>query len=142
MLKNLLAALVLASPLIAATGARAQELLDASLIEALGAVEKPELGGVFSFVGAKNAPRAFADLMARDAKALKRYAAKLDEDIRKERGLTAWDHEVCATLVNHYAGGALIPGTKNPDSKRMKVLNACVLAPVVEFQDLVQRRKG
>ena len=104
MSKLLLAAALLVSPLLAATAARAQEMLSGSLIEALAAVGKPELGGVFTYIGQPNAPRAFADLIARDSKAMKRYTSKLGDDIKAAGGLTAWDHEVCATLVNHYAG--------------------------------------
>jgi len=140
MLKVLLAAAVLATSLLAGTAARAQEMLSGSLIEALKAVEKPELGGVFTYVGDKNAPIAFADLIARDAKAMKRYTAKLGVDLKAAGGLTAWDHQVCATLVNHYAGATAMPGIKVPDSKRLKALNACVLAPIMELQDIVQKR--
>lgn len=140
MLKALLAACLLASPLFAATAARAQEILSGSLIEALKAVDKPELGGVFTYVGNQNAPRAFADLIARDPKAMKRYSSKLDADRKAAGGLTAWDHEVCATLVNHYASGGAMPGITKPDEKRLKSLNACVLAQVMELQDIVAKR--
>ncbi len=140
MLRALLAACLLASPMISATAARAQEILSGSLIEALKAIEKPELGGVFTYVGNQNAPRAFADLIARDPKAMKRYTAKLADDRKAAGGLTAWDHEVCATLVNHYAGGTDMPGMKKPDAKRLKELSTCVLTPVMELQDIVSRR--
>lgn len=140
MIRVLLAAALLAFPLLAGTAARAQEILSGSLIEALAAVEKPELGGVFTYVGEKNAPLAFADLIARDAKAMKRYTAKLGDDLKAAGGLTAWDHQVCATLVNHYAGATSMPGIKTPDKKRLKALNACVLAPVMELQDIVRKR--
>jgi len=138
-MRNLLLAVLLASPLFAATAARAQEILSGSLIEALSAIKKPELGGVFTYVGEKNAPQAFADLIARDSKAMKLYTAKLGKDQKIAGGLTAWDHQVCATLVTHYAG-AEMPGLKKPDAKRLKALNACVLAPMMELQDIVQKR--
>jgi hypothetical protein len=141
MLRILLAAFLLASPLFAATAARAQEILSGSLIEALTAIGKPELGGVFTYVGDRNAPRAFADLVARDAKAMKNYTSKLGDDRKAGGGLTAWDHEVCATLVTYYAGGGAMPGVKKPDAKRLKALNDCVLSPVVELQEIVSRRK-
>jgi len=139
MLKVLVAVCLLVSPLFAATAARAQDMLSGSLIEALKSVEKPELGGVFTYVGNQNAPRAFADLIARDKKAMRRYTDKLNDDRKVAKGLTAWDHEVCAILVNHYAG-AEMPGIKKPDAKRLKALNACVLAPVMELQDIVSKR--
>jgi hypothetical protein len=138
MRKVLLAAL-LASPLIAATAARAQEILSGSLIEALTAVKKPELGGVFTYVGEKNAPQAFADLIARDSKAMKLYTAKVGADQKAAGGVTAWDHQVCATLVTHYAG-AEMPGLKKPDEKRLRALNACVLSPVMDLQEIVLKR--
>jgi hypothetical protein len=139
MSRLLLAACLLASPLFAATAARAQEILSGSLIEALTAIKKPELGGVFTYVGEKNAPQAFADLIARDSKAMKQYTAKLMDDHKTAGGITAWDHQVCATLVTHYAG-AEMPGLKKPDAKRLRALNACVLAPVMELQEIVMRR--
>jgi hypothetical protein len=141
MRRLLLAAVLLAAPLLAATAARAQEILSGSLIEALTAISKPELGGVFTYVGDKNAPTAFADLIARDPKALKLYTKKLEADRKAADGLTAWDHHVCATLVNHYAGPTIMPGIKRPDDKRLKALNDCVLAPVLELSDIVARRK-
>jgi hypothetical protein len=138
--KKLLLAALLASPLLAATAARAQEILSGSLIEALKAIEKPELGGVFTYVGDKNAPNAFADLIARDAKAMKKYTSKLNDDRKAANGMTAWDHQVCATLTTYYAGGGAMPGIKTPDQKRMKILHECVLAPVIELQELVLKR--
>ena len=141
MRRILLAAVLLAAPILSATEARAQDMLSGSLIEALKAIEKPELGGVFTSVGTPNAPRAFADLIARDPKAMKRYTAKLMSDLKAAGGLTAWDHEVCATLVNHYASGGDMPGINRPDKKRLKALNDCVLSPVMELHDIVSRRK-
>ena len=141
MIRIFLGALLLALPLFAARAARAQEMLSGSLIEALAAINKPELGGVFTYVGGQNSPRAFADLVARDSKAMKRYTGKLDDDCKAAGGLTAWDHEVCATLVNHYAGNTVMPGIKRPDTKRLKALNDCVLSAVLEFQDVASRRK-
>jgi hypothetical protein len=138
-IRVILSAVLSLSPLCAGTAVRAQEMLSAVLIEALAAIDKPELGGLFTYVGQKNAPVAFADLVARDAKSMKRYTGKLDDDRKAAGGLTAWDHEVCATLVNHYAGGSM-PGIKKPDAKRMKSLNTCVLSPVMELQDIVARR--
>ena len=145
----LIAFLLSAAPLVAATKtapaapAPAAEangnLLSGPLIEALIAIEKPELGGVFSYVSDKNAPRAFADLVARDPKSMKRYADKLKADIKIAGGTTAWDHEVCATLVTYYAGPPAL-GLKAPDAKRMKTLNESVLSPVKELQEIVSRR--
>jgi hypothetical protein len=70
---------------------------------------------------------------------MKRYTSKLGDDRKVAGGLTAWDHQVCATLVNYYAGAAM-PGIKKPDAKRLKELNDCVLSSVVELQDIVSKR--
>jgi len=37
-------------------------------------------------------------------------------------------------------GGDSLPGIKKPDAKRLKALNDCVLAPVMELQEIVFRR--
>jgi len=142
MLKVLVAVCLLVSPLFAATAARAQSdggILSGSLIDALKAIEKPELGGVFTYVGSENAPRAFADLIARDPKAMKRYTSKLGADLKVAGGLTPWDHQVCATLVNYYASIPM-PGIKRPDNKRLKALNECVLSAVLELDVIVEKR--
>lgn len=159
-MRNLLAAayLLASSPLIAAAPQRRVEaalprdiarsaapeeeasgLLAGALIEALAAIKKPELSGIFTYVGEANAPRAFADLVARDPKAMKLYVAKLMADLKAAGGTTAWDHEVCATLVNYYAGPA-IAGLKKPNAKRLKAFNDGVLSPVKELQDIVSQR--
>ena len=142
MFRAILAVCLLTSPIVSATAARAQEeggILSGSLIDALRAIEKPELGGVFTYVGEENAPRAFADLIARDLKAMKRYTGKLAADRKVADGLTPWDHQVCAILVNYYAGVEM-PGIKRPDAKRLKALNECVLSPVVELKVIVEKR--
>lgn len=139
MRKLLLAAAVLAAPLFAVTAARAQEILAGPLIEALAVVKKAELSGVFTYIGDKNGPSAFADLIARDPKAMKRYSAKLKTDMKAVGGLTAWDHQVCATLVNAYAGVPM-PGIKRPGVKQIKVFNDCVLSTVMELSEIVTKR--
>ena len=143
MLRILLVVCLLASPLFAATAAFAQAveggILSGSLIEALNSVDKPELAGVFTYIAGENGPRAFADLIARDLKAMKRYTNKLADDLKIAKGLAPWDHQVCATLVTYYAGVAM-PGIKKPDAKRIRALNECVLSPVVELAEITTRR--
>lgn len=115
-------------------------MVSLSLVEALAAVRAPELAGVFSFISDENAPFAFADYLARDKKALKLYVAKLDDDRKVANGLTAWDHSVCASLVNLYAS-PLAATFGRPDEKRMSKINQCVLVPVVPLEEIVARRK-
>ena len=107
MRRFLLAAALLSSPLFAATAARAQDMLSGSLIEALQAIEKPELGGVFTYIGTQNAPRAFADLVARDKKAMKQVGeayvpymeAKLD--YWEKQSMKLFGREVPQTMLIH-----------------------------------------
>lgn len=115
-------------------------MVSLSLVEALSAVRAPELAGVFSFIAEENAPFAFADYLARDKKALKLYVGKLDDDRKVANGLTAWDHSVCASLVNLYSS-PLANTFGRPDEKRMSRINQCVLVPVVPLEEIVARRK-
>src|SRR5262249_31477265 len=83
-----------------AAGPAGGGMVSLSLVARLSAVKRPEWAGVFSFIAEKDAPFAFSDLLARDAKTLKPYLGKLDDDMKVAGGLTEWDHAVCASLVN------------------------------------------
>ena len=144
------AALALASPAPAGTPAAARTagdvnatatgMISFSLVEALAALHQPQLAGIFSFVSEKNAPFAFADFLARDKKSMKLYLDKLGDDFKAASGLTEWDHQVCASLINLY--GSPMAGTfGRPDEKRMKQINDCMLAPTVALEAIVARRK-
>ena len=115
-------------------------MISFSLVEALAALKQPQLAGVFSFVSEKNAPFALADLLARDKKAMKLYLDKLDDDYKAASGLTEWDHEVCASLINLY-GSPMAATFGLPDAKRMKQINDCMLAPAVPLEQIVAKRK-
>jgi len=135
-----------AAPAEAATRA-AQEaaqapngMISLSLVEALAAIKQPNLVGVFAFVSEKNAPFALADLLARDKKSMKLYLEKLDEDFKSANGLTDWDHEVCASLINLY-GSPMANTFGAPEPKRMKQINDCMLAPALPLEVIVSKRK-
>ena len=146
------AAIALASPALAgapstAAARAAQEAAQAptgmisfSLVEALAALKQPQLAGVFAFVSEKNAPFALADLLARDKKSMKRYLDKLDGDYKAAAGLTEWDHEVCASLINLY-GSPMAATFGVPDAKCMKQINDCMLAPAIPLENIVAKRK-
>ncbi len=154
----LAAALALASPAFAGTpaaarggaakaaraAARASQaptgMISFSLIEALAALHQPQLAGIFSFVAEKDAPFAFADLIARDKKSMKLYLEKLSDDDKAGSGLTEWDHEVCASLINLYSS-PMAATFGVPDAKRMKQINDCMLSQTVPLEDIVARRK-
>mgnify|MGYP001611429689 FL=1 len=115
-------------------------MVNLSLIEAVASIDLPQVTGLFAFIAEQDASFAFADLIARDPKAMKKYLKKLADDEKLANGLTDWDHQVCATLVNLYASsmGAMLG---RPDEKKMKFINACVLTPVVPLSEIVARRR-
>jgi hypothetical protein len=115
-------------------------MISFSLVEALSAMKQPQLAGVFAFVSEKNAPFALADLLARDPKAMKLYLGKLDADFKAAQGLTEWDHEVCASLINLY-GSPMANTFGVPDPKRLKQINDCMLAPAIPLETIVAKRK-
>jgi hypothetical protein len=115
-------------------------MISFSLVEALAALHQPQLAGIFTFVSEENAPFAFADLLARDKKLMKLYFEKLGEDFKAAQGLTEWDHEVCASLINLY-GSPMAATFGRPEDKRMKQINDCMLAHNVTLEEIVSRRK-
>jgi hypothetical protein len=129
-----------AAPKAAAPAAEPTGMISFSLVEALAAIHQPQLAGIFSFVAEKNAPFAFADFLARDKKAMKLYLNKLGDDIKAAEGLTEWDHEVCASLINLYSS-PLPPGFERADEKRMKQINDCMLARTASLEEIVAKRK-
>lgn len=132
------AAALAPKPIPAATAGPA--VVNLSLIEAIAAIELPQVTGLFAFIAEQDASFAFADLVARDPKAMKKYLKKLADDKKLSNGITDWDHQVCATLVNLYASsmGAMLG---RPSEKQSKFINECVLAPVVPLSEIVSRRK-
>ena len=115
-------------------------MISFSLVEALAALHQPQLAGIFSFVSERNAPFALADLLARDKKSMKLYLNKLADDFKAASGLTEWDHQVCASLINLYASPMAATFGK-PDDKRMKQINDCMLSATVPLEQIVARRK-
>lgn len=122
------------------TSSAGPSVVNLSLIEGIAAIELPQVTGLFSFIAEQDASFAFADLVARDPKAMKRYLNKLRDDKKLSNGLTSWDHEVCATLVNLYAS-SLGAALNKPKQKDFDFINECVLAPVVPLSEIVSRRR-
>jgi hypothetical protein len=146
------AAFALASPALAGAPAAARAakpaaavpeatgMISFSLVEALASIHQPQLAGIFSFVEEKNAPFAFADFIARDKKSMKLYLNKLDADVEAAGGLTEWDHEVCASLINLY-GSPMAATFGVPDAKRMKQINDAMLSRIISLEEIVAKRK-
>jgi hypothetical protein len=121
-------------------GGGATGMISFSLIDALAALHKPELAGIFSFVSEQNAPFAFADLLARDKKGMKLYLDKLDGDQKAAKGLTEWDHAVLASLINLY-GSPMAATFGKPDEKILHRINTAMLAQTVPLEAIVAGRK-
>jgi hypothetical protein len=114
--------------------------VDLSLIDTLDAIGEPQLGGVFKYISDQYAPFAFAEILAADKKAMKRFLAKIDDDHKAAGGISQWEKTVCAVLVNTYQNTPDDDPLK-PDKKRMSVINRCMLVPVVTFQEILMRRR-
>jgi len=112
--------------------------IDGSLIDAVNSIDQPELVAVFAYMPMRNQPSAFAELMTRDHSGLKRYAAKLTNDLKKAGGLTAWDHEVCAVLINRFNN--VVDKSGLPDKKRMSAINQCILSKVLSLNEVLMKR--
>ena len=147
MKRAVLAALLLAS---AVGGARAQYMggaapsapgiINMSLMEALVAIEHPELAGVFAYVPDAQTAVATADFLMRDHGSLKRFLKKVEADHRKLKVVNGWDKEVCLHIVAATANHTVPPGAE-PLSKRLfDRVSSLSLAQAVPLQVILQRR--
>ncbi len=113
-------------------------MIDRSLIDDVNAMDEPNLVAVFAYVPLAHQPAALAELLTRDHRGLKRYADKLNRDMQAAGGVTDWDHEVCAVLVDRFETVSDRSGL--PDKKRMSIINECILSRVVPFAELMIKR--
>lgn len=134
-MKLLLLALMLAAP------AGAAQILSLSCVEALVSIERPELAGVFSFVSEKDAPVAFADLVARDKKTLKKYVAKLEADYKLSTSLTEWDREATVALVALYGSPLVETLEHKPKPELVQRLAQLAAAPTIPLEQMTARRR-
>ena len=118
----------------------AGRFIDASLMEALVAVEHPELAGIFAFVPDASAPLAMADFLLRDPDALKRFIKKGERDLREAQVINQWDKEVLLHIVTATASGGNIPGL--PPVKKAVIirLSGLSLANGVPREVMLQHR--
>jgi hypothetical protein len=114
-------------------------LINLSCMEALAAIEQPALAGVFSFVPEKDSPAAFADLVAHDSKAMKKYVAKLDKDYRAAAGITTWDHDAVMFAISLFSGPA-DPALAKPAAKVLSHLTELSLAPRLTLEAVTAKR--
>ncbi len=116
-------------------------IINLSCMEALAAIEKPELAGVFSFVAEKDSANAFANLVVQKGGSLKKYAAKLEQDSKAAGGITVWDHESVLVVLSLLAG-PLADTLEKPSAKVTRQLSELSLVPAVSLETVSAKRKG
>lgn len=132
--------LLAAALVVCAASSDAAQMLNLSCVEALVAVMRPELAGVFSFIKEEDAPRAFADMVARDKKALKKYLGKLEDDFKLTQSLTPWDRDAAGALVALY-GSPLAETLENkPKPQQVQRLAELAAAPTIPLEQMTARR--
>ena len=124
----------------AATAGDPGGVLNLSCVDALVAVDRAGLAGVFSFIAEKDSPAAFADLAVHEPKALKKYLAKVEQDLAAAAGITSWDHEAILTVLA-LLQGPLAETLRKPSAKVLARLNELSLAPTVTLDIVTARRK-
>lgn len=128
----------------AAGRAQAQEqpsgVLNLNCVEALVAVGHASLAGVFSFVSEKDSNAAFADLVAHDGKALKKYAAKLDKDFKAAHGVTVWDHDTVLIVLGLFTG-PVADALEKPSKSLMSRMTELSMAPTMTLEQITAQRK-
>lgn len=136
----LTAVLLLAGARASLAQAPAGQMLNLSCVEGLVAIGMPQLAGVFSFVPEKDAPAAFGDLIVHDKKALKKYVAKLEKDMKEAGGISAWDHQAVAFAQQVYAS-PLAETIEKPGASVLARLDTASRAPTMSLQDMTARRR-
>ncbi|MBI2362011.1 MAG: hypothetical protein HYV15_01310 [Elusimicrobia bacterium] len=111
-----------------------------SLMEALVAVDRPELAGVFAYVPPEQDAVAFADFLLRDRAGLKAFLKKAEKDRKAFGVINAWDKDVCLHLVAATAGGGAPMGLRPLSKSQLDRVSRLSLAGGVTLQFLVERR--
>jgi hypothetical protein len=114
-------------------------MLNLSCLNALVSVGQAELAGVFSFITEKDSGLAFADFIARNRAALKKYLVKLDNDIKVASGVTPWDHEVVVQVIELYQSPLAETFEKMPPEIG-KRLTKFSMAPTITLEEQTQRK--
>lgn len=118
----------------------APSIISMSLMEALVAVDRPELAGVFAYVPAEQDTVAFADFLLRDRPGLKAFLKKVEKDRKAFGVINAWDKDVCLHLVAATAGGGAPLGLRPLSKSQLDRVSRLSLAGGVTLQFLVERR--
>lgn len=116
-------------------------IIDLNLMEALVAIERIDLVGIFTFVPPGRAPLAMADFLLRNRKALKMFVKKAERDLKQVQGINEWDKKVFLFLVG-MTSGRLLSGIKAVPRRWMDRINTLSLAQPLPLSVMLQRRSG
>lgn len=116
-------------------------VLNLSCMEALVAIEHPDLAGVFSFISEKDTSAALADYLSHNKVAMRRYVEKLEADLKAAAGVTAWDHDVIMRVLDLYASPLAETLQKLPESSKKRLMELSA-APTMSLEDIAARRKA
>lgn len=111
-------------------------VLDLSVIEALAALKRPELSGVFAFVPESRTSIAFANLLLADPKSRGRYLKFCEKTHGDAGAVSRWDKQVLLLLVGMNGQGELPVGVKPMSDKDRKRINKLALVPGVAIEEL------
>lgn len=125
----------------AAAPAASQGVINLSCVEALTAVGEADLAGVFSFVPEKDSAAAFADLTARNPKALKKFVAKVEADYKAAKGISAWDKAVLRGVLGLYAS-PLADTLKKPGGKVLSRITELAALPALTLEAITAARRA
>ena len=115
-------------------------ILELGCLEALVAVDQARLAGVFAFIPEKDTLSAFADLLARDPAALKKYVAKVEADLKGAFGISQWDRDALVGVITLY-GSPLADTFSKPAPKVVTRISELTQAPVLPLEQITARRK-
>ncbi len=141
--------LMLFSLLISAAGPAAAQreipssptIINLNLMEALVAIDRTDLVGIFTFVPQKRTSLAMADFLLRNRKALRKFVKKAERDLKQVQGINEWDKGVFLYLVG-MSSGRLPSGVKALSRGWTDRINTLSLAQPLPLSIMVQRRSG
>lgn len=141
LLAPILGALILSPALLVAEAPVVGGMLNLSCVAALVAVGHADLAGTFSFINEKDAPAAFADFVAHNKAALKKYMDKLNRDFKAAGGISVWDHEAVMKIIEVYSS-PLGETLEKPGAVIGKRLTELSVAPTLTLEEITAKNRG
>ncbi len=136
----LAAALAVLVPAVRAQDLPPAHVLNFNCLEALAAVGKSDLAGIFSYVPDKDTAAAFADLLVHQPKVLRKFLAKGEGDVKQVGGISQWDHDAAAYAISIFSLPPAALAAPKPSSSQLKRLRALADAPVLTLEEMTARR--